>query len=71
MAEVYVDLVLDGGELVRIECPAHFEDQLHDSLSNALKIGETWSPMRFDGCRAEYLGMSLTRVNMKKVVAML
>lgn len=67
----YVDLVMEGGELVCIECPVIYEDQLHNYLSNELKIGGTWSPARFDGCKAEYLGMSLSRVNMKKVVAML
>jgi hypothetical protein len=67
----YVDLVLDNGELIRIECPDKFVDDLHESLSNCLKRNDWWSPIRFDGCRAEYMGMCLDRVNMAKVVGMI
>jgi len=66
-----VDLVLEGGELVRIECPTKHEDELHDTLRNAMKIRDWWSPSRFDGCSAQYLGMYLDRVNMGKVVGIL
>ena len=71
MTTVYVDLVLDSGELVRIECPSKFEDELHDSLEHSLKRGDWWAPTRFDGCRAEFLGMSLDRVNMRRVIGRL
>jgi hypothetical protein len=65
---IYIDLVTDKGELVRIECPEKFEDALHDTLNSAMKRGDWWSPVQFDGCRMEYLGLSLDRVNMGKVV---
>lgn len=68
MRTEYVDLVLDNGELVRIECPEKFGDQLHDTLEHAMKRREWWSTNRFDGCRAEYMGLSLDRVNMARVV---
>lgn len=68
---VWIDLVLEGGELVRIECPDKFSDECHDSLTNAMKRGDWWSPERYDGCKAEYMGMLLNRVNMSKVVGML
>jgi hypothetical protein len=67
----FVDLVLDGGELVRVECPTKHEDELHDSLEHAMKRGDWWCPGRFAGCSASYLGMNLTRVAMRRVVAVL
>ena len=65
---IYVDLVMDNGELIRIECPTKFEDQLHDTLEHAMKRGDWWSPSRFDGCSAEYMGLGLGQINMKRVV---
>lgn len=67
----YVDLVLEGGELVRIECPQKNEDDLHESLENAMKRGDWWSPGQFNGCSATYLGLTLNRVAMRRVVAIL
>jgi hypothetical protein len=63
--------MLDTGELVRIECPKKFEDDLHESLERAMKRGDWWSPNRFNGCSAEYLGISLDRVAMRRVVGVL
>ena len=71
MATVYVDLLMDNGELVRIECPNNHEDELHDSLNNCMKRKDWWSPARFDGCSAEYLGLGLDRVNMTRVIGTL
>jgi len=71
MAIEYVDLLMDNGELVRIECPEKYIDELHDSLEYAMKRRDWWSPTRFDGCRAEYMGISLDRVNMGRVVGRL
>lgn len=68
MTTVYVDLIMDNGELVRIECPGKHEDELHDSLEHCLKRRDWWSPDQFVDCRAEYLGHLLTRVNMGRVV---
>jgi hypothetical protein len=65
---VYVDLVLDNGRLVRVECPGKHEDDLHDSLNNAQATGEWWTPAQFDGCTTTYLGHRLDRVNMARVV---
>lgn len=66
-----IDLVLFNGELVRIECPAKFEGELHDTLRNAQRRGDNWSPLQFCGCTAEYMGLRLERVNMAQVVGML
>lgn len=71
MATECVDLVMDNGELVRIECPGKFTDGLHDTLEHAMKRRDWWSPGRFDGCTAEYLGMYLERVNMARVIGRL
>lgn len=68
---IYVDLVLDTNDLVRIECPNKYEDALHDALENAMKQRTTWSPGMFDGCSASLNGLSLGRVVMSHVVAML
>lgn len=68
---IFVDLVLDTGELIRIECPQKFEDELHDSISNSLKIRECWSAKQWGGCKATFLGMNLSSVNMARVVGIL
>ena len=68
---IYVDLVMDNGELTRIECPDKFEDALHDSLADAMKRRDWWSPERFERCNAMYMGLSVGRVNMARVVATL
>jgi hypothetical protein len=71
MTTIFVDLVLDNGELIRIECPSKFEDQLYDTIENAMKIRDWWSPNQFGGCTAAYLGLSLDRVNMARVIGTL
>lgn len=68
---VWVDLVTDNGELVRIECPQKYEDDLHRSLENCMKRRDWWSPCQFDGCSAEFMGLHLGRVNMARVVGRL
>ncbi|MCU7877150.1 MAG: hypothetical protein KZQ84_10170 [Candidatus Thiodiazotropha sp. (ex Lucinoma borealis)] len=67
-ARVWVDLIMDNGELVRIECPSKHEDDLHKSLEHCMKRRDWWSPYQFDGCKAEYMGILLDRVNMGRVV---
>ena len=68
---IYVDLVIDNGELVRIECPKRFEDELHDTLEYTMKRRDWWCPSQFDGCKAEYLGQLMDRVNMGRVIGAL
>ncbi|TVO70898.1 hypothetical protein FHP88_15705 [Sedimenticola selenatireducens] len=65
---IYIDLVMDNGELVRIECPQKHEDALHDSLEHCLKRRDWWSPNQFDKCTAEYMGLRMDRINMGRVV---
>ena len=67
----FVDLVTDSGELIRIECPSKHIDELHDTIEHCMKRGDWWSPNRFDGCKAEYLGLLMSRINMKKVIGTL
>ena len=67
----YLDLVLENGELVRIECPDKFEDELHDTIENSMKRRDWWSPSQFDGCSATYIGLILDRVNMGRVIGIL
>lgn len=68
MTTIFLDLMLDNGELVRVECPSTYEDELHESLEHAMKRGDWWVPSQFDGCRASYMGTNLGRVAMKRVV---
>ena len=65
---IYVDLVMDNGELVRISCPDKFEDELHETLDNTRKRNDWWSPSQFTDCKAEYIGLGLDRVNMSRVI---
>lgn len=67
----FIDLVLDTGELVRIACPGAHIDECYETLENAVKRGNWWSPAMFDKCRAEFLGISMDRVNMRRVVGTL
>lgn len=67
----FYDLVMDNGELVRIFVPKKFTDDFNESISDAMKRGDWWSPSRFDGCTATYMGLGMDRVNMKRVVGML
>ncbi len=67
----YVDLLLENGGIIRIECPSKFIDELYDTLDNAMKRHDWWSPNQFVRCKAEYLGILLDRVNMNKVVGIL
>lgn len=71
LSPVFVDLVLDNGGLIRVNCPGRYEDELHDSLNDARARGDWWSPVQFEGCQATFLGMLLDRVNMARVVATL
>jgi hypothetical protein len=65
------DLILDSGKLIRIECPTDFEDQFYESIYYAIERGEVWATGQFDGCKAEYFGTIIDRINMKKIVGSL
>ena len=71
MATEYVDLLAENGEIIRIECPDKHSDDLYETIENSMKRGEWWSPGQWDGCSATYMGIQISRVNMKKVVGML
>lgn len=68
---ICIDLLLDNGELVRIEVPRNREDECHDTIENEMKIGGWWSVSRWQGASATYLGHHIDRVNLRRVVAML
>lgn len=67
----YTDLVMDNGELVRIECPEKYCDDLAEALENCMKRRDWWNPGMFADCEAKYMGHRLDRVNMGRVVATL
>jgi hypothetical protein len=68
---IYVDLLIDNGELVRIECPNKYEDDLYDTIENTMKRRDWWSAGQWEGCSASYLGHHLDRVNMSRVIGLL
>lgn len=68
---IWVDLVTNHGQLFRIECPGKFEDELHESINHARLNRDWWSPARFEGCSATYMGMRVDRINMAEIVAAL
>lgn len=68
---IYVDLVLDNNQLVRIEVSEKYEDDFHDAINNAMKQQCTWSPGMFEGCRATLNGLMMGRIYMNRVVGML
>jgi hypothetical protein len=65
---VILDLVIDNGELVRIEGPAEFEDEIYETIENAMKRRDWWAARQWDGCSATYMGHLLDNVNMARVV---
>ena len=65
------DLVLDTGELVRIEYPDKVEDEFFESIENAMKRRDWWSSEQWEGCTATFMGLDLDRVNMGRVVGAL
>lgn len=68
---IFLDLVTDKGQLIRVECPDEHEDALWDSIINSLKLGDMWSTNRFDGCNAEFHGMRIDRIDMSKIIGTL
>ena len=67
----WTDLVLDNGGIIRIEYKDKYMDEFFESIDNARACNDWWSPSQFDGCKAEYLGMNLDRVDMKRVIGMM
>jgi hypothetical protein len=66
-----VELVLVGGELVRVSCPAKYSDEFLQALDVARKRGD-WLPAGiYEGLRFEYLGLSLDRINTLLIVGVL
>lgn len=67
----FEDLLLLNGEIVRLVYPDQHAEPLLESLSNAIRRGDEWSTMQFDGCIASYMGVNIVRINMKQVIGRL
>lgn len=67
----WIDLVLDNGEIVRIECENKFEDEVWQLIEDTMKRRDWFSVGTYDGTTATYLGHRIDRVNMARVVATL
>lgn len=71
MAKEYIDLLLDNGELVRVEHDPEHTDEIHEAIENTMKREDWWGVATYEGTSATYRGIRIERVNMKRVVAML
>jgi len=71
MATEFADLILDNGGIIRIEYPDERMDEFFESVDNARARRDWWSVGMFDGCKAEYMGMRLDRVDMQRVIGMM
>ena len=71
MSNTLIDLVTDNGEIIRIEVPPKFTDDALETIENAMKRKDWWSVRQWDGAKAVYMGLTIDRVNMTRVVAML
>ncbi len=69
--KTWEDLVTVDGQIIRLEIPNKHLDEVIDAINNAQMRGDNWSPQMVEGCTAEYMGMYLSRVNMKKVIGWL
>lgn len=66
----FEDLVLDNGQLVRLEIPTKHYDETLDDIDNARARGDWWSPI-YEGVTATYLGHRVGRLDMKRVMGMM
>ena len=71
MMFLFLDLVLDTGELVTIEYQEKDMDDVYASIENCMKLKEWWCRGQFELCTVKFMGMSIERINMARVVAML
>lgn len=71
MSTSYEDLLMDNGELVRIEYRDKYQDEFLDYLDNCIKRGDQLCVSVYDGTRAEYMGIQIERVNLKRMIARL
>lgn len=67
----YIDLVLDTGQIICIECTTEHYDGVMESINNARARKDWWSVVMYDGTYATFMGMSIDRIDMQRVVGML
>lgn len=68
MASDFYDLLLDNGEIVRIEYPTKYTDDVFETLRNAMRRKDTWSVEQFDGASMSYMGLPIRNLNTVRVV---
>lgn len=71
MATIFVDLLMDNGKIIALEYNDKYEDEFISYLLISIERGDSWAVSRFDGTRAEYMGINIERVNCSKVIGML
>lgn len=71
MKPTYIDLLIDSGEIVRLEIPSKHEDECREHIEHSMKTRDWFHACRWEGCSVTYLGTQVEKVNMGRVVAML
>jgi hypothetical protein len=67
----FIDLLLDNGDIARLEVPAKYEDDCVESIENTMKRRDWFSTGQYDGCSATINGVYVTHINMARVIAKL
>jgi hypothetical protein len=67
----FTDLLLDNGDIVRLEVPQKFDDEFAAAIENSMKRRDWFSTNQLDGCQATINGIYVERINMARVVAQL
>jgi len=71
MSFLYIDLLIDNGEIIRIEYKDKYMDEFTEHLDNCIKRKDRWSASTYEGTKAEYMGIRIESVNTSKVVGIL
>lgn len=66
----FIDLILDTGEMVRVEVPKKWADDACDLIENTMKRRDWFCAASIDGMHFTFMGLYIERVNMARVVGM-
>jgi hypothetical protein len=69
--KTFIDLLLDNGDIVRIEVPRKWEDELREGIENTMKRRDWLCASAWEGAQFKINGVVVDRVNMGRVIAAL
>lgn len=67
----YIDLLLDNGDIARIECLLNEEDEARESIDNAIRSGDMWSSGVIDHCTMKINGVHVSRLSTRRILGVL